>query len=331
MSVTAQKRDIQDPEVVSSFAQKVATTTRLKYLYCLTTADIRATNDNLWNGWKGALLRELYSVTHTLLTEGISQGIDIASHIEVTQKQALTLLDEQDKDNIELLWHRFKPEYFVRHTPQQVAWHSRAILAHQDTHQPLVILADMAERDSSEIFIYTADRDNLFMHTVKMLSQKNLDVHDAQIMCTKDNMAMDTFVVLERDGKPLHDKERIDNVLAGLRNGLSKEIIPPTRTPRLPRQLKNFNIVPTVKYIASEKPNRTMLELVSLDRPGLLADVATLFHDMELSLHSAKISTVGERAEDFFSLSTRSGEALSEAEMEQLKTRLQHVADTSDF
>ena len=330
MSVTAQKRDIQDPEVVSTFAQKVGTKTRLKYLYCLTTADIRATNDNLWNGWKGALLRELYSAARKTLGEGIGQTVDMASRIEVTQKEALEQLDANiDRDAIELLWHRFKPEYFVRHNAAQVAWHSASILNHQEQSQPLILLADQENRDSSEIFVYANDKQSLFMRVVKALVRKNLDVHDAQIMTTKDGMAMDTFVVLERDGRPLSSIDRVEEVLLSIQDGLECEEGPEVRQQKISRQLKNFNVKPQVKYIVSEKPNRSMLELVALDRPGLLADVATLFHDMELCLHSAKISTVGERAEDFFSLSTLDGQALPDNTMNLLKNRLQEVADLS--
>lgn len=330
MSVTAQKRDIQDPEVVSTFAQSIGNKLRLKYLYCLTTADIRATNDSLWNGWKGALLRELYSATRKLLNEGLEQSVDMASHIEVTQQEAFEILgSEIDHDAIEILWKRFKPEYFVRHSSNQVAWHSASILQHNSAEQALIVFAEQQERDSSEIFVYVQDSDSLFMHMVQALDRKNLDILDAQIMTTKDGMTLNTFVVLEHDGSPLKGKARMDEVLSGIQQSMATNKELPVRRSKLSRQLKNFSVKPLVKYIACKKSNRSMLELIALDRPGLLADVATLFHEMNIYLHSAKISTVGERAEDFFSLSTKAGEALSEETMKQLKTRLQEVANNS--
>ncbi|MCM2679122.1 [protein-PII] uridylyltransferase [Echinimonas agarilytica] len=331
MSVTAQKRDIQDPEVVSTFAQKIGDVTRLKYLYCLTTADIRATNDNLWNGWKGALLRELYSATHAVLSQGLSHNVDIASHIEETQNSALELIHETvEREQIDLVWQRFKAEYFVRHSPEQVAWHTHNIIAHGDSSEPLIALSEIPQRDSTELFLYTYDTPNLFMNTVKVLDRKNLDVHDAQIMNTKDGVTVDTFVILERDGTPLTGQSRIDEVTESIRYCITNDCDEPYRQPKMERKLKHFNVEAQVKYITSEKDNRTMLELIALDRPGLLVDVATLFHEMKLSLHAAKISTVGERAEDFFSLSTELGEALPDDIKNELKEKLQSVANTTD-
>ena len=60
LSVTAQKQDISDPQVVNAFACAVGDQARLDYLYVLTVADVRGTNPKLWNSWKATLFDELY-------------------------------------------------------------------------------------------------------------------------------------------------------------------------------------------------------------------------------------------------------------------------------
>ena len=49
MSMTAQRKDIDDPEVIHEFALVVGDKLHLDYLYALTVCDIRATNPELWN------------------------------------------------------------------------------------------------------------------------------------------------------------------------------------------------------------------------------------------------------------------------------------------
>jgi [protein-PII] uridylyltransferase len=63
LSLTAQKKDINDPNVVNEFARTVGDQTHLDYLYVLTVADVRGTNPKIWNSWKDSLFAELYQST----------------------------------------------------------------------------------------------------------------------------------------------------------------------------------------------------------------------------------------------------------------------------
>ena len=119
MSVTAQRKDISDPDVVYDFARKVGDLVHLDYLYVLTVADINATNPTLWNSWRASLLRQLYTETKRALRRGLNNPVEKQDWIDETRDAAMRMLTDRDYDasNIESLWANIGDEYFLRETP----------------------------------------------------------------------------------------------------------------------------------------------------------------------------------------------------------------------
>lgn len=155
MSVTAQRRDIHDPEVVLHFAEAVQNNVRLDYLICLTVADICATNETLWNSWKRTLIATLYQFTTQQFAQGMDCLLDHAEKIENHRQQALTLLTQNSllsAVQIEEIWQRCPEEYFLRNTPKQIAWHTE-LLADNQT-ELLVKISNRFSEGGTEIFVY---------------------------------------------------------------------------------------------------------------------------------------------------------------------------------
>ncbi len=309
MSVTAQRRDIYDPDVIREFASKVRDEERLDLLVCLTVADINATNPELWNSWKRTLLAELYYSTQRALRRGLENPPDVRDRIRHNQHLASALLRSQGfaAQEIDVLWHRFKADYFLRHTHKQIAWHSAHLLQH-DKNEPLVLVSKNATRGGTEIFVYSKDRVSLFARVVAALDKKNLSVHDAQIMTSKDGFALDTFVVLDPNGDAI-TPDRHDTVVNEVCNALKSDGPVKIVKRRAPRKLQHFTVKTKVDFLPTKTGKRTLMELVALDMPGLLARVGAVFAKESVSVHAAKITTIGERAEDFFIVTHTDGAA----------------------
>jgi [protein-PII] uridylyltransferase len=91
---------------------------------------------------------------------------------------------------------------------------------------------------------------------------------------------------------------------------------------RLPRQLKHFQIRTEVSLSNDINNQRTAVEIITLDRPGLLARIGRIFMEEGLSLQAARIATLGERAEDVFFVTDANGQPLSDL------TQCQHLIQT---
>ncbi|GAL07649.1 [protein-PII] uridylyltransferase [Photobacterium aphoticum] len=322
MSVTAQRRDIYDPEVITAFAKEVRDEERLDHLICLTVADICATNQELWNSWKRTLLAELYYSTQKALRRGLENPPDMRERIRHNQHMASALLRSEGftPRDIEVLWQRFKADYFLRHTHKQIAWHASAILTHDDHDKPLILLSEKPTRGGTEVFVYCKDKAKLFAVVVSELDKKNLSVHDAQVMTSKDGYALDTFMVLDPSGKALSEN-RHPSVRRALVSALT-HMKSERKKKRAPHKLQHFNVKTTVDFLPTKSGKKTMIELVALDMPGLLARVGSVFARQGISLQAAKITTIGERAEDFFIVTNSTGEQLNEEQQVQLREAL---------
>lgn len=303
MSKTAQREDISDQDVINRFAATVGDVMHLNYLYLLTVADINGTNPQLWNDWKDALIAELYQKTLQVLRRGLENPIDKQERLQEVKLQALSLIGpkiEQSHD-IESIWSQLGEDYFIRHSPEEIAWHTRAIAKSSEARLPLILIRETTGRGASEVFVYMHDHENIFSRCAKTLDQLRLNILDARIITSMNGYTLDTFIVLESNGKKISGRERKKEIKSALHQNLSKLDKPLKNVTRVrSRKLKHFPVPTSVRFTPDEKNGRTIMEVSATDRPGLLSAIGTAMEFCGVSVHGAKIATYGERAEDIF-------------------------------
>jgi len=324
MSVTAQRQDISDPEVVNRFAAQVGDQTHLNYLYLLTVADIRGTSPTLWNSWKDALLKELYHATLRALRQGLENPLDKAELLAETKAEAARHLKgvPPEDPRVKALWEDVSDDYFLRHSPDEIARHTQAIVASAPERWPLVLGQRHTHRGGTEIFIYTRDEDALFATATTTLDQLGLDIMDARIITSSNGMVLDTFVILEQDGQAA-DSRRVQEITSTLQEKLARPEARPGRvTRRPPRRLRHFPVRPQVTFSEDGPNGRTVMEVVATDCPGLLSRIAVAMARCAVRVQNAKIATYGERAEDVFFITDRDNRPLDPDLREQCRAKV---------
>ena len=319
MSMTAQRKDISDPDIIQSFARAVPSQAHLDYLYILTVCDISATNPKLWNTWRASLLRQLYIEAKRALRRGTEIPVDRQEWVRATQSEAREILHAQNITDaqIDAIWDTVDEDYFLQDSTVDIAWQTEAIINHGNTPGPLVLIRDTHGGPTdgySQITMYMNDRATLFAATTAVLEQLNLNIVDARISSNDGPYTISSYVVLDEKGQPLGvDPARKERV----RKRLIEELDDPEDYPdiihrRTPRQLRHFAFPTEVLFSNDTVNERTVIEVITPDRPGLLARIGQVLLDHRIRLSNAKIATLGERVEDVFFVTDEQGAPISD-------------------
>ncbi len=334
LSLTAQKKDISDPIVIRDFAETVGDKLHLDYLYVLTVADVRATNPELWNSWKAQLFEGLYQLTKKALRRGLSTPIDKDELLTERKKEARTLLTRSgvDAEQIDNTWELFTDEYFLRCRPEEIYSHTR-LFARSAGDQPkiMVNLLEQAFHGGTALFLFSPQEYFTFATATAILDELGLNILDARIIPLNNHCSLTTFVVIEQNGEPIHDPARLEQIKNRLTSTLmSNSDTPITTTRRVPRQARLFETATLVDFTQDEVNHRTIMEIVASDRPGLLCKIGQILRDHEIPIQTAKVMTIGERAEDVFYITDKADNPLSSETCKDLETDLlAALSDTS--
>lgn len=329
LSSTAQKSDLSDPEVIAAFARSVGNEHRLTALYLLTVADIRGTSPNVWNAWKAKLLESLFLQSRRVLQESLNSEAQLRLRKqEVLQKLSSFNLQER---SVSALWQAFGAHYFSRFDSDEIAWQSRLLLPHLHTDQPIVRARLSPNGDGIQVMIYGRDQKEIFARICHFFDSMQCNIVQAKIFTTAHGYALDNFIVLEPETRQISYNGLLKHIEQGLQAQLlSQAEIPPPIAGRVSRQVKHMPLPVQVSLRGAENPLSTaaswqQLEIVTNDRPGLLASMALVFLHVGVELHTAKINTLGNRVEDSFLISGRQGQGLAPTELVALQEALSRL------
>ena len=333
MSKTAQRMDLSDPENITRFAEIMRDRNHLNYLYLLTVADIQGTNPALWNNWKEALLADLYQKTLLALRRGLENPIGKKARIEETKKAALELIKHKKKTtlDINLLWKSLGDDYFIRYSADEIAWHTETISKMTDMEKPLIMVREQTARGGTEVFVYMKNRDKIFAATTRTLDKLGFTIMDARIITAENDYTLDSYTILEKNGDIVMGKQRREELIKSLQHVLTTLDQFTGKITRIKsRQLKHIVIPTRITFTPDEKNNRNIMEVVTLDRPGILSRIGMALNFCGARLQGAKIATYGARVEDIFFITDRKNKIITDPiKFECLRNSISSSLDTN--
>ena len=333
MSDTCQKRDISDPKTVRDFARKVENRTRLKLLTVLTVCDIRGVGPGIWTNWKAQLLRDLYRMTHRVMSEGVVEiGLTDVDAAKDLFRSAMS--GQPEKSIADEIGRHGKAYWQVLPTDAQVAF-ARLLDGIPDDEVRNDTMLD-ADRDATRICFAMADHPGLFVRIAGTLALASANVVEAKTFTSSDGYATAVFWVQDQRGRP-YEKSRVKRLMTMIRKTMSGEIDTRSalRTRDRERQQKpgakrelSFRVPTEITFDNEGSDIHTIIEVDTRDRPGLMYDLANTMYRSNVVISSAVIATYGVQAVDVFYVKDIAGLKLhSKSRCDSLKKKLQEAIE----
>jgi [protein-PII] uridylyltransferase len=316
MATLSQRRDLDDASVIRNFARQVGSPEKLNLLTLLTFADSQGTSDKLWSGFKDSLLWQLHSRAQTLLTGGTEFRRASAKAREELRDAVRELAARRITDE-ELAAHfrQLPDRYYEIHTPKQILddvelthrFMHRLISENQRALAPVTAWIDERDRGYSLVKVCTWDRAGLFGKIAGALSATGLNILGAQIFTRADGIALDTFFVNDgRSGNLAAREQRekfsdlLEAVLTGEEVNLHKLIAQQSTARPAYSAYLGERISTKIRCDNTASDDRTLIEIETEDRLGLLHAISQTLAAQRLDISAARIVTERGAAVDSF-------------------------------
>ena len=330
LSNVAFRRDLEDPKTVQDLVEIIQSPERLRLLLVLTVCDIRAVGPKTWTPWKASLLRRLYQLTNDALDYDLN---DLAIHRHTLIEQAKQAFEElaqtclSNPAEIKNFLELGSPSYWLTYKPETKIRHLKLLRSIEQDDQKLVIQSRVnPKRAMTKITILAQDHPGLLPLMAGALAASGASIIASRIFTLANGIALDTFTIVGEDGKPIEKSQKLNRLTAMMHQAVEGQLNIADALQRH-QQLYNdptshFEVPARVIIDNSASHTYSVIEINALDRPGLLYSLTKTLTDLQLQIHSAKISTYGERAVDVFYVKDLFGHKMTH------KTKLNRVKQT---
>ena len=324
-SLTAQKKDIYDPNVIRELALLIGDELRLDYLYLLTVCDVRATNPNLWNSWKKRLFDDLYLLTKKALREGLEEPIDKEELIKEKITLTKTELSNYQFENVEDFLSYFDDDYFIKFNMDEILRQSLVMLSRNITNkaEDIIDISAMDNEDYFYAFVFTQIDNESFYKITSIFEQEGVSVRDAKVVRVNEEYCIYNFYFDHMRTMKDEINQKNISIKKYINKAISSDIfLAQSRPQTLSRRLRSFDKKVNISFSEDLIHNRTLMEISCIDRPGLLSDISKILKEESIWIQSAKIATIGERADDIFYLNNSKKECIDQSIYENLKQKI---------
>ncbi len=333
MTHLSQYRDLDDPEIIRSFASEVGTQENLNLLYLLTFADLYAVRHGEWNDWKSALLYQLYSRTRQVLEDPSIAEQEHSEHWNTPKARAICeFLPKKDSNLVKKHLKLMSPRYSAIFSPEDIAGHMRMIASLRKRKTALKC-APLRNYSLSQITICAKDRPGLFAEIAGAFASQQVSVLGAAIFTRSDGVAIDSFYVVDGETDSSLEETKWDIVKECLRKVLRGErdvatlIRHAERSPRVFQRTMS-SLRRRVRFDNGVSATHTVIDIEAPDRIGLLYDIASTLFGLGLNISVARVATDVRQARDAFYVDDGAGGKITDPlRIEEIKKRIEEVLE----
>lgn len=331
MSHVAQRRDLNEPQVIREFAARVGDLDSLNMLLLLTYADLNAVAPGVWSEWKGTLLWDLYRRARTLMTGDEDAPVDEAAKRAHFKEQVAASLDHQFPQSEVERHLALLPDRYLRVTePATAASHMQLI--EELERAPLAWRWVRHATTSTQLTVCTRDRHGLFADIAGTLAAHGIEILSAELNTREDGIALDVLMLREASTHHAIDTHRHAAIERALQKSIAREadvaaMVERWRTRNAPRKRSvpteaRRRDLPRVVCDNEASPSSTLVEVHAYDEPGLAYKIASALALVGTDIVCARIATEKADALDVFYVTDRDGLKLSEDAMREVETAL---------